>query len=664
MKNLLRTLLFAAVPVVSYAQVTNNTCSTAGVLIPNTGIECTNTTTGTMSGSALIANPTSVCSFTAYKDVWFEFTATALQHSVEISSASLPDDNQAALALEVYSDCTTFLFCGDENVFASGLTIGQLYKVRVVASQTAINANFTLCVTTPVTIRVSTDEHTTQQLVNNILLGNTCQQATNITSSTGTDFNSVSGIGYFEKANSNFELTEGIILSSGNVYNATRPMSQWVPTGGPGWPGDADLTAMMNTIGTGPAQSQNASSIEFDFIPLKDYISLDYIFASNEYGMFQCNWGDAIAFLLTDMTLETAPVNIAVIPGTSTPVSVATIRDNANNSQCPSVNADYFGEYYTPTSATAPIGIKGATVVMTAEASVQPGHLYHLKLAIADRADGQYDSSVFIAAGSFNIGTPADIQITSSNGQALCQGESTILSVPSLDGYSYFWEINGDPLPGSSASITVQQFGQYSVTISDGNECAATRSISIVQGDGIPGALAITDYQVAEEDNNGFELFELDSKTAEINAQLNTPSAYTITYHETEQDAELNANSLPEEYTNITNPQTIYARIQKSDADCYEVFSFNLIVDSITGIADNAFSSLRLYPNPASSILTIENANGIDSVSVTNTLGQKVFTKAVNSSTAQIDVSSLSKGIYFVTVASGNASKTVKIIKE
>jgi hypothetical protein len=533
MKNLLRTLLFAALPVVSYAQVTNNTCNTAGVLIPNTGIECINTATGTMSGSALIANPTPVCSFTAKKDVWFEFTATAHQHSIKLSDiTALPDDNQAALALEVYSDCTTFLFCGDENVFASGLTIGQLYKVRVVASQTAGNANFSICVTIPVTnqIQVSADEHTTQQLVNNILLSSTCQQATNITSSTGTDFNSVSGIGYFEKANSNFELTEGIILSSGNVYNATRPMSQWVPTAGPGWPGDADLTAMMNTIGTGPAQSQNASFIEFDFIPLKDHISLDYIFASNEYGMFQCNWGDAIAFLLTDMTLETAPVNIAVIPGTSTPVSVATIRDNANNSQCPSVNAEYFGEYYTPTSATAPIGIKGATVVMTAEASVQPGHLYHLKLAIADRADGQYDSSVFIAAGSLDIGTPADVHIASSNGQALCQGEATILSVPSLDGYSYFWEINGNPLPGSSASITVQQFGQYSATISDGNECAATRSISIVQGDGIPNTLAISDYQVAEEDNNGFELFELDSKTTEINAQLNTPSAYTMPY--------------------------------------------------------------------------------------------------------------------------------------
>ncbi|MHA3786834.1 T9SS type A sorting domain-containing protein [Flavobacterium hauense] len=82
------------------------------------------------------------------------------------------------------------------------------------------------------------------------------------------------------------------------------------------------------------------------------------------------------------------------------------------------------------------------------------------------------------------------------------------------------------------------------------------------------------------------------------------------------------------------------------------------------GIADNTFSSLHYYPNPAASSLNIENINGIDAISVTNTLGQKIFTQAINSNSAQIDVSSLNKGVYFVTVTSGSASKILKIIKE
>ncbi|PZR03540.1 MAG: esterase, partial [Flavobacterium psychrophilum] len=69
-------------------------------------------------------------------------------------------------------------------------------------------------------------------------------------------------------------------------------------------------------------------------------------------------------------------------------------------------------------------------------------------------------------------------------------------------------------------------------------------------------------------------------------------------------------------------------------------------------------------PNPANNLLNIENTTEISSVSIVNALGQTVITKTVNSNAVQIDVSSLSKGVYFVTVNSGNAGKTVKIIKE
>jgi hypothetical protein len=115
--------------------------------------------------------------------------------------------------------------------------------------------------------------------------------------------------------------------------------------------------------------------------------------------------------------------------------------------------------------------------------------------------------------------------------------------------------------------------------------------------------------------------------------------------------------------TELTNETTYYATQtidnQESAARLtVEVYSI------IMGSESNAFTTLSYYPNPAISMLNIENANGIETVSIINTLGQAVFTKAINSNSTQVDVSSLSKGIYFVTVTSGNASKTVKIIKE
>ena len=87
------------------------------------------------------------------------------------------------------------------------------------------------------------------------------------------------------------------------------------------WPGDADLEAVINE-GT----TNNASIIEFDFVPFIEAMSFEFIFAAEEYGTFQCGFSDAFAFLLTD-TVTGVTTNIAVVPGTTTPVSVFTIRD-------------------------------------------------------------------------------------------------------------------------------------------------------------------------------------------------------------------------------------------------------------------------------------------------------------------------------------------------
>ncbi len=58
--------------------------------------------------------------------------------------------------------------------------------------------------------------------------------------------------------------------------------------------------------------------------------------ASEEYdmGSFECNYSDAFAFLLTDAAGNTT--NLAVLPGTTTPILVTNIHPN--NGECPAVN--------------------------------------------------------------------------------------------------------------------------------------------------------------------------------------------------------------------------------------------------------------------------------------------------------------------------------------
>ena len=77
-----------------------------------------------------------------------------------------------------------------------------------------------------------------------------------------------------------------------------------------------------------------------------------------------------------------------------------------------------------------------------------------------------------------------------------------------------------------------------------------------------------------------------------------------------------------------------------------------------------AFENFTFYPNPTKNNLTITNKTIIDWVQISSVLGQTVFSKNINSLESEIDLSSLSNGIYFVKVKSNNTVKTVKIIKE
>ncbi len=74
--------------------------------------------------------------------------------------------------------------------------------------------------------------------------------------------------------------------------------------------------------------------------------------------------------------------------------------------------------------------------------------------------------------------------------------------------------------------------------------------------------------------------------------------------------------------------------------------------------------NLSLYPNPVSSILTIESKTMITSIEIYNLLGQKVYNSQINKTDYKIDLSLLEKGTYFIKVYKNNLFKNFKIIKE
>ncbi|WP_071191886.1 choice-of-anchor L domain-containing protein [Trichormus sp. NMC-1] len=197
-------------------------------------------------------------------------------------------------------------------------------------------------------------------------------------------------------------IDSGIILSTGNIAFAQGPNNTGSRTGNNGRPGDTNLNSIVN-----PLTTQDAAVLEFDFIPSSSTISFSYVFASEEYPEFvNSSFNDVFAFFLNGQ-------NIALIPGTSTPVSINTV--NAGSSSTPGTGPN--SSFFTPNYGTAfDLQFDGFTTVLSATATgLVPGVTNRIKLAIADTGDSSYDSAVFLQAASFGNATSVSVTATDSN---------------------------------------------------------------------------------------------------------------------------------------------------------------------------------------------------------------------------------------------------------
>lgn len=83
-------------------------------------------------------------------------------------------------------------------------------------------------------------------------------------------------------------------------------------------------------------------------------------------------------------------------------------------------------------------------------------------------------------------------------------------------------------------------------------------------------------------------------------------------------------------------------------------------VELLSGIASANLSMTRIYPNPASHHFYVENFTG--RLSVLNSKGELMTDALITSDKQAIDVSNLSKGVYFVRLEQEGASKTLKLL--
>ena len=425
----------------------------------------------------------------------------------------------------------------------------------------------------PVAPNVTVDQctYTIEELVTEILINNECADVSNVTFSTGTDFNDVNGLGYFSEPSGEFEFSQGIILSSGDANLGTGPNSSMggESSGSFGWPGDEDLTALLEP----GDNTNNASVIEFDFIPISNNISFRFIMASEEYdqGSFECNFSDVFGFFLTNQ--DGITTNLAVLPDTDLPILVTNVHPD--NGVCGAANPQFFGDYVAV--GDSPISYDGFTRAFTAQAEVVPGQTYHIKLAVADASDSALDTAVYLEGGSFDLGIDLGADILIANGLAPCPDDNYIIDTFTENG-EYTWYNNDIEIANEiSSTLEVVETGNYSVSISYGENCTYFDDLFIEYY--IPLSLDSPENLSSCDDNlvDGFGTFNLSQQTDIISATITGNP--TVSYFESLEDAENDINSILDinSYENI-NPfnQTIFVRVvEQSFPNCFSTTTFD-----------------------------------------------------------------------------------------
>ncbi len=265
-------------------------------------------------------------------------------------------------------------------------------------------------------------------------------------------------IGTFSGIDSDLGLDKGLVMSTGQIVELPNP-GNFFASNNNGFPGDADLDTLSVLFGNGQ-ESYDACIIELDVFVATDQLTFEYIFGSEEYPEFvNTSFNDVFAFLISGP-------GITGIPSIGNQLNIATLPDGTFV-EINSVNNDLNWEYYRNNQQGMSVAFDGLTSdylgvkkSLTAQANVIPCNTYHLKLAVADRGDGIYDSGVFIS--EIKGGTPF-LQVQFNSGIDYLVEECTVvpdeliigLNSPQNDTTKYNVVVGGTATLGTDYQLNI-----------------------------------------------------------------------------------------------------------------------------------------------------------------------------------------------------------------
>lgn len=378
----------------------------------------------------------------------------------------------------------------------------------------------------------------------------------------------------FNKNGSNFPFTAGVVLSTWESNNSKGPYNPSFSNSVESWLGDSNMNSILGIT------SYNATTLEFEFESSTNFLSFNYIFASNEYIRdYPCSYSDGLAILIKDITSNSSYINIATLPD-GTAVSSKNIHPTINPtdtslSKCDAKNENYFGQFNTDLAIASPINYAGQTKVLNAQSKLEIGHRYKIKFVIAeDRSRSQF-SAIFVEAGSFTSKIDLGKDRLIADNTAICNGETfEIKTNMSSTGYTFKWYKDGltTPLIGeTNPSLIATQAGTYKVEVTDSSGCNFIGEIKIEYTTG----MGLKDVALAKCDDNGTGSAFFDLTSLNTIITNNNPDTTISNYYEdSNQTIEITTPTAFEK-TN-SGDQTVYAKGVNSKFSCTETAQITL----------------------------------------------------------------------------------------
>jgi hypothetical protein len=405
----------------------------------------------------------------------------------------------------------------------------------------------------------------------------------------------------FTSISTNLGLEKGILLTTGKAAFAIGPNNSTNMGYNSGAPGDLQLDSLTGT------ETYDGCAVEFDVIPTCDTLRIRYVFGSEEYPEYiNKQFHDAFGFFISG-------------PG---------ITGNKNIA----VDALSSSSYFIDNKGGTTLQYDGITKPLTATEHVIANSTYHLKIVIADAADGIFDSGVFIEEGSLGnspIGKDAE----------RCGAGILDLAAKAPAGVLNWYSAQtggGLIYTGTNYVVNLSQTTIFYV------ESAQTTCIS--------SRIAVTgtiNPEIAKP------------SITESNGILSAPVGYTYQWYFNKVllSGETNQTYTPAQ----TGNYSVVVTNAKNCSATSDEFSF------IVGIKSISFDAqVQIYPNPANEIIFIQtplNGNKNLTMSIYSILGKLLFQETyanVNQPYA-VNTAAIANGIYFIQLQSGNEIITRKV---